>query len=353
MNVTRDQVYMMVWGEPVTKVAKRLGLSDRGLAKLCARYDIPVPPRGYWARRQAGYTDDPTPLPEAGTGAIPVVIQQATVRPTSPALTLPPEVRQERQPENPVLVADGRPRHHLVRAASAALRGAKPDDYGRLPGGRGVLEVCVSKGALARALSILDALLLAMEARGHQVHVREGKTRVVVHGEPIEFRIDERTIRREKVLTAKEQLELDRGGWVFGRYSYQPSGELSLHLKNIYRVRHKWSDRKTLRLEEQLNDIPAGLETAAEAEKVSRLERERREQEWQAAEARREKEAERIRNLDEWASQWERCERYRAFLAAARRHFEGRTISDKLLGWFAWADNYVQSIDPLRAASGG
>ena len=68
MNVTRDQVYMMVWGEPVTKVAKRLGLSDRGLAKLCARYDIPVPPRGYWARRQAGYTDDPTPLPEAGTG---------------------------------------------------------------------------------------------------------------------------------------------------------------------------------------------------------------------------------------------------------------------------------------------
>ena len=31
---------------------ERLGLSDRGLATLCARYGMPVPPRGWWAKKQ-------------------------------------------------------------------------------------------------------------------------------------------------------------------------------------------------------------------------------------------------------------------------------------------------------------
>lgn len=35
-------------------VAAEFGISDVGLAKTCARHAIPSPPRGYWARLQAG-----------------------------------------------------------------------------------------------------------------------------------------------------------------------------------------------------------------------------------------------------------------------------------------------------------
>lgn len=38
----------------MVEVAKEYGLSDRGLAKLCERNGIPVPPRGYWAKKHAG-----------------------------------------------------------------------------------------------------------------------------------------------------------------------------------------------------------------------------------------------------------------------------------------------------------
>ena len=38
----------------MVKLAKKYGLSDRGLAKICARLNDPVPPRGYWARKAAG-----------------------------------------------------------------------------------------------------------------------------------------------------------------------------------------------------------------------------------------------------------------------------------------------------------
>ena len=43
----RAAMFELVWSEPVEKLAKEWGLSDRGLAKACARLKIPVPPRGY------------------------------------------------------------------------------------------------------------------------------------------------------------------------------------------------------------------------------------------------------------------------------------------------------------------
>jgi hypothetical protein len=37
-----------------TKIAPRYGISDRGLGNLCARAGIPVPSRGWWAKKAAG-----------------------------------------------------------------------------------------------------------------------------------------------------------------------------------------------------------------------------------------------------------------------------------------------------------
>jgi hypothetical protein len=53
-ELTREELYAQVWAEPMTKLAQRYGMSDRGLAKVCTRMGIPVPGRGYWARVQSG-----------------------------------------------------------------------------------------------------------------------------------------------------------------------------------------------------------------------------------------------------------------------------------------------------------
>ena len=64
--VTREELYQQVWSEPIVHVAGRLGLSGRGVAKLCARHTIPVPPRGWWAavarKRLMTLPSDPTVL---------------------------------------------------------------------------------------------------------------------------------------------------------------------------------------------------------------------------------------------------------------------------------------------------
>jgi hypothetical protein len=53
-RITRAELYAKVWSEPIVKIAKEFGISDRGLAKTCKRLEVPVPPRGYWAKLQAG-----------------------------------------------------------------------------------------------------------------------------------------------------------------------------------------------------------------------------------------------------------------------------------------------------------
>ena len=45
------------------QLAKDYGVSDRAMAKLCARNQVPVPPRGYWAKKKSGYKVDRSPLP--------------------------------------------------------------------------------------------------------------------------------------------------------------------------------------------------------------------------------------------------------------------------------------------------
>ncbi|MEW4530637.1 hypothetical protein [Maioricimonas sp. JC845] len=47
LTISRKELYQQVWSEATTHVAKRFGLSDVGLAKLCRRYDVsPVDDRG-------------------------------------------------------------------------------------------------------------------------------------------------------------------------------------------------------------------------------------------------------------------------------------------------------------------
>jgi len=60
----REKLYEQVWSQAVQVVAKSYGLSGRGLAKACIRLQVPVPPRGYWARIRNGVTVPQPPLPK-------------------------------------------------------------------------------------------------------------------------------------------------------------------------------------------------------------------------------------------------------------------------------------------------
>jgi len=53
-ELTRRAMYDLVWSKPMTKVAEEFGISDVALKKACDRHRVPTPPRGYWAKKDAG-----------------------------------------------------------------------------------------------------------------------------------------------------------------------------------------------------------------------------------------------------------------------------------------------------------
>ena len=50
----REKLYKEIWLEPMSILAKRYNVSDVYLARVCRLLRVPLPGRGYWAKRSAG-----------------------------------------------------------------------------------------------------------------------------------------------------------------------------------------------------------------------------------------------------------------------------------------------------------
>ncbi len=62
-NITREELYKLVWSTPIRTLAQQFNISDVALAKHCRRAGVPVPPRGWWAKKEAGKAVSKTTLP--------------------------------------------------------------------------------------------------------------------------------------------------------------------------------------------------------------------------------------------------------------------------------------------------
>lgn len=53
VNLTRQELYDLVWSKPMMHAAKEFGISGVMLGRICRERHIPCPPRGYWAKLTA------------------------------------------------------------------------------------------------------------------------------------------------------------------------------------------------------------------------------------------------------------------------------------------------------------
>jgi hypothetical protein len=60
--MTRRDLFALLWSKPMSTLAIEFGISDRGLAKVCGRHRIPVPPRGYCEKVAAGERPEVPPF---------------------------------------------------------------------------------------------------------------------------------------------------------------------------------------------------------------------------------------------------------------------------------------------------
>ena len=266
-SFTRQELYDLVWSEPIIELAARYGISGNGLAKACGRADIPVPERGYWAKQQAGYKVQKTPLPPAQADTP----SRVTIRPPEkgPAVPEPPpvpasvqeKIENERKSGKPVMVPATLSSPHRI------IAGWLQDDRRerRESWLRSLHKPIDGTDLDKRRLRILSALFKALEARGYQLTVgqyRRREVQVASGEDKLEVQLEERIQQVRRQLTEKEKI--DRGYLSTGQRWTQekvPTGELMLKVKepNRYGMSKEWRETRDSPIDDKLGDVLAEL----------------------------------------------------------------------------------------------
>lgn len=354
---TRRELFDLVWSKPMQKIAEELGISDRGLAKICLRHRVPSPSRGYWARVAAGQTFELPRFQEIDDPSLDRIEIMTTVS------NLPEETREmlrkakadraERRDsvgvEPAVLSSPVEKPHRIVAPTARALRKAKPDQYGAvLATGAGMCGVIVHANRAERAIAFLDALATALEADGLQLQPDGARMKIAVGPDEVAFTLTERTRREKHIPTEKEQeiyerqeakrqRAADRRNWDLYRslpyekpwpeYDTVHTGQLVFVIDGWAQgLRKTWADGKTQSVESMFEAIVSGLKVTLAYEKT---ERERRAEEAlqraelarrrDLAKKRREREEQRIAYLRELVQLQHEAAEIRSWLASLPR----------------------------------
>jgi len=164
--VSREELYELVWSEPMTKVAERFNVSGSYMARICTLLSVPRPERGYWAKLAIGKAPAQTPLPEAQPGNQLYWSKDETLRAPPKPRQAPkprPSSRRVRVPRSSV--------HHLIRGAKEHFQNSRPVDNGAYlkPFKKLLVDVTTSEACLDKALDLANDLFNALESVGHHV----------------------------------------------------------------------------------------------------------------------------------------------------------------------------------------
>lgn len=336
-QMTRKELFELIWSKPMVKAAADLGISDVGLKKVCDRHRIPVPGRGYWRKLETGKRvtrahfralDDPV----LETVEIYGSPEKAL---SAPVLAAKREAQaKEAQPDQRVVV-EPKPGllHPAAQRTANALKRQTPREGVQLGVfARDCFRVSISSPSIERVLRILDAVARGAEARGMELVETEKGLAFRANGGVVELRLNERW---------NDSLGVSK------------LGALSLELINHYHdgLRRSWADGRTQRLEDVLSDFFVGVSAYGAAQKERSDEHARRRREW-AEEERRRAEEERRRALDKERLEFlqermdaldeaGRLERYVAHLRAKGAEPSAGDTVGRLIGW---ADSKIAAL---------
>lgn len=298
-RVHRDTLYSEVWSTPMVSLAPKYGVSAVFLSRVCARLNIPCPPRGYWAKKHSGQRPKIPPLP-APTIAVPTEWRRGD---QLPSITRP-------EPAMPNPKKASAQSAMLMGALSSFTSGRVAGDGYLKPAKRNLPDLIVTEPSLRRAASVLQKLANRFRDSNCRVSVAcgdDGYTRKVLGDEEgrlkrsvfetniwspgrptlvfigevaIGLTIYEQTVEIEMVyldgqhLPVKEAKKIKPGLWdrrtgTFYRRSLQrvASKRLCLRAYSPYsRVswEYTWTEKKTSLLK-QFDDIISSLVGRAES----------------------------------------------------------------------------------------
>ncbi|WP_439543308.1 hypothetical protein [Hyphomicrobium sp.] len=358
VTIARDELYRRVWESPMSRLAAEFGISGNGLAKICDRLKIPYPPRGYWARKEAGQEVVRFRLlkPDSDTPG------EVTITPTPTPPKLAPEVQEANAAAHSkaegIVVPDELKRPHAIISGWLAEHKERKrrDRIDRNPYRPAMPDWTDGEHRQHR---ILDAIFRAVEKNGLMVRSEDLSTFYFEYKtEKIHCRLREKNKQVRRPKTAEEMRWSSGQNWT---QVLEPTGNLIFSFEDYFghesRLRREWLETTTKRFEAMVPDIVATLLLAGPALVKLREDREEEKRRREEAErlrqieqARRKKDRNQWRSLVEQAERHETATKVRNLLAALERTASDPSvmIGDRSLAdWIAWAKAYLEAVDPV------
>jgi hypothetical protein len=347
-ELTREELFELVWSEPMLALSKKFEISDVGLRKICKRHDIPLPKLGHWQRVRAGRNIQRPTLPKSDNEEKITLVEMD--RPTGKKV-YPWTQRQIEIESDPNLnlVVPERLRNSdaIIVAARKALSNSENNSYkfsGMRDSGWGALDIVVQPKLMRRALAFMNTLIKLLKARGHEIEVQHDATYAIIK----EYRAKIQLKERSRIVTEQN------GNWPTRRFL--PTGILAFKADAWGHL--EWVDGSR-KLEEQLSNIVARLEIQVEElHEIWRQNRIREEEERERirlieeAQKRKEDELAEFKSLLSQADRWKKVQVLREYLSNAKlRAVAENRLSDKFNAWLEWATKKTDWYDPYVEAS--
>lgn len=359
MKKTREEIYQLVWSTPLNKLGSEFGVSGQTLANVCRRFDIPVPPAGYWQKLAFGKAvERPELLTERADKGL--VVSLGPKVPRHALAAKPVDIREVKSGavEN---VQTAPPEHPIVASIRKRLAKLKwYEDFATitLP----PFKFTTSPSPIGRICNLVDQLVREIQGQGWILQKQDTEAwRLIIQGEEISISFHEETERVAHIPTKQELRDAAEYSWrKIPEFDHMPSGLLKLTITNAsyLGLRVNWADGKKQRLEMAMASILDGLAAAGAALHARRLEREEQARQYAIREKR---EAERKRleqiqiaragELKVLARRYSEVAELKVFIAAVQALVAHSPEGEKraALEWLAWADQAVAELDPLRS----
>ncbi len=261
-KLSREALFEKVWSMSGVKLAEALGVSDVAIAKRCRKLNVPRPPRGHWAKVEAGHQPKRPPLPPFLEAAASEKMKRAAARRTN-------------MPADPDAV------HPLSEEFLRAVESAKLSyDKKRVHlKERALPEADISKDLAPQAARAFNMLLQSLEPLG----IKFGKSLSKYEGGRFRLGNDRMQFKIEEDLVEKPADVVRRRRFTYSSPDANKvlSGKLSFILKAEQyapsRIEHRWVEDEKGPLEAILSEIVkficdyfVGLQKRREAEEIER-----------------------------------------------------------------------------------
>lgn len=331
----------------MSKISKRLKISDNGLRKICRRMNIPFPNAGHWQRKKYHKKVQQRRLPKnfEGDDTYTFEIRALSRKPGETSYSKAKQI--ENDPTLPTIVPDNfiKP-HKLVVETRKVLREKKGKSYSRYPGiietGSGYLRTSVTSKTVTRAMKFYNAIIKLIEARGYKVVIDGSETNVIVKG--IEISLYLREPFKAKIIK----------GEYYDRREYKPTGLLSFRIESRYLYSHQWTDGAKP-IEEKLATLLVKMEEIADRRIKEEIEWEksRRIQETKeriTAERRKRHadELQKVKNIFADSNKWHQAQIIRNYALTVKENaIRSDQYTTGVKEWVEWAYDKADWYDPL------